>query len=493
MRAVIYARYSTDRQTESSIEDQVRVCREYAGARSWAIAGEFVDRGISGAAIGNRPGVQTALAILERGDLLLVNDLSRLSRSQDLAPLLTRLRHRGVRVLGVQDGYDSDARTARMQAGLSGIMSEEFRAIVADRTRSALEQRARDGRPTGGKAFADPDLVREIFRRFADGESLFAIASDLNRRGVPSPGAKWKERSRPRGKWLVSALHAMIKNERYVGRLVWNRSQWVKDPDTGKRHRRERPREEWIVRECEQLVDEATWSRAQARFSPMQRRGGVLSYVLSGLLTCGMCGGKLIVVGGSQRRYVCGNRHGGGDAACSNRLSLPRLAAEKYLLAEVEADLNSSLAEEFALREMRAARAAAEQAPPADDRELQELERMVQAGILSAEIARPSIDAARRKAAERRAGPVEGLPWPTRERWRATVRAAWDVIRGEDIGAARSLLKEIVGEFRCLPDGDDHVIAESADRRILLGTGTGIWSGSGGVLRTRIPTRTRPR
>src|SRR5690606_15225566 len=132
-------------------------------------------------------------------DVLLVMDLSRLSRSQDLPGMLLRLRHRGVRVIGVQDGFDSESRTARMQAGLSGIMSEEFRTMIADRTRSALEMRATDGRPTGGKAYDDPAIVREIFQRFADGESLRSIANDLNRRGVPSPGAGWKPRARPRG------------------------------------------------------------------------------------------------------------------------------------------------------------------------------------------------------------------------------------------------------------------------------------------------------
>lgn len=495
MRAFIYARYSTDRQTESSIEDQVRVCGEYIRGRGWDIAGEFIDRGISGAAIGNRPGVRSAIAELLAGDALIVIDLSRLSRSQDLAPLLHRLRHRGIRVIGVQDGFDTDARSARMQAGLSGIMSEEFRAMVSDRTRSALAQRAREGLSTGGKAFDQVDLVREIFARFAGGETLYAIASDLNRRGIPSPGAKWKARSRPRGKWMVSALHAMLKNERYVGRKIWNRSQWIKDPDSGTRIRRERPREEWIVRKCEALVDETTWQRAQARFSPRTGKGGgVSSYVLSGLLVCGLCGGKLIVVGGSQRRYVCGTRHAGGDAACSNRHTVARLTAEEYVLAEVKKALFSPEAEEVALREMRQARAAADTAPAEEDRELVELERLVATGVLSAEIARPSIDAARRRAVQRRAAPVEGMPWPTRERWRAAVSAAWEVLRGDDVHAARSLLREEIGELRCVPDGD-HLVAESiAGERVLLGVSNGsagIWSGSGGALRTRIPTRRR--
>lgn len=494
MRCVIYARYSTDRQTESSIEDQLRVCREFAAARGMTIAGEHIDRGISGAALGNRPGVQAALEQLDAGDVLVVNDLSRLSRSQDLAPLLTRLRHRGARVLGVQDGYDSDARSARMQAGLSGIMSEEFRAMIADRVHCALEQRARDGRATGGKAFGDVELVREIFSRFADGDSMLAIAGDLNRRGIPSPGAKWKERSRPRGKWLLSTIRALLRNELYIGRVIWNRSQWVKDPDTGRRHRRERPRSEWTVRECDPVVDQATWERVQGRFIRRRGKGGVPSYLLSGLLVCGVCGGKLIVVGGSQRRYVCGTRNAGGPYACANGVGVPRLIAEKYILEPVERDLLSPEAEAEGLRQMRAVRAAAESAPAEPDRGLVELERLVREGLLDAEIAAPSLDVARRKAAARRSAPVEGLPWPTAALWRETVTGITKALTGPDVGAAREILREIIGEVRCVPEGE-FLVAELQSRKVLLGTGTGlgIWVGSGGLLRIHIPTRVRRR
>lgn len=492
MRCIVYARYSTDRQTESSIEDQLRVCRQFAAARGWEIRYEFADRGISGAAVGNRPEVQIAISIIAPGEVLLVNDLTRLSRSQELPPLLARLRYRGVRIIGVQDSYDSDSPTSRMQAGLSGIMSEEMRANIAARVHSALEQRAMDGRPTGGKAFGDVDLVREIFTRFADGDAMLTIAGDLNRRGIPSPGAKWKERSRPRGKWQVSTLHAMLKNELYVGRVIWNRSQWVKNPDTGTRARRERPRAEWTVRTCEAIVDEVTWNRAQARFSPRTGRGGVASYVLSGLLVCGLCNGKMIVVGGSTRRYVCGTRHAGGDYACSNRLGVPRLLAEKYILEPVTRDLLSPEAEAEGLRQMRAARAAAETVPVEHDRDLVALEQLVSTGMLSAEIAAPSLAAARQKAAARRAAPVEGLPWPTPALWRETVADIAKALTSADIPTAREILREIIGEVRCTPEGA-HMVAEMQSRKVMLGTGTGIGIsvGSGGALRIHIPTRMR--
>src|ERR1700694_1857413 len=220
-------------QSESSIDDQHRVCRDYAAKLGWGIHAEFSDVGISGAAFGNRPGVQKALGAVQSGDVLLVCDLSRLSRSSDLSPALDRLRHRGARCVGVQDGYDSESRQGRLQAGLSGLMSSEFRAMISDRVHSALEFRARDGRATGGKPFGDAELVKEIFQRFAAGESLKKIASDLNARDIPSPGARWKARSNPRGKWLVSALHALLHNEVYIGRKIWKKNQFVKDPDTG--------------------------------------------------------------------------------------------------------------------------------------------------------------------------------------------------------------------------------------------------------------------
>ena len=122
MRVYSYARYSTDRQTEASIVDQQRRCHQYAESHCWQIAADFTDEGISGAALGNRPGFQRAMSAVQAGDVLLVADLTRLSRSQELAPLLDRLRFRGVRVIGVLDGFESDSPQARMQAGLSGLM-----------------------------------------------------------------------------------------------------------------------------------------------------------------------------------------------------------------------------------------------------------------------------------------------------------------------------------------------------------------------------------
>jgi len=457
MRTIVYARYSTDRQSETSIADQIRVCREYAATQDWTVAEQYTDEGISGAAMGNRPGVRGALAVLSRGDALIVTDLSRLSRSQDLAPLITRLRHRGVRVIGVQDGYDSESRTARMQAGLSGIMSEEFRAMVADRTRSALELRARTGQATGGKAYDDTEIVREVFQRAAAGEALKSIVSDLNRRGVRSPGAAWKQRASPRGKWLVSALHSLLQNERYIGRLVWNRSQWVKDPDTGKRHRRERPQSEWIVRECEPIVDRAVWDCVQARFRRRSGKGGVQRYLLSGLLECAICGSKMIVMGGSQHRYICGAYHSGGPHACSNSQTFPRVLAEDEVLSRVIGDMLSPEAISIGVRMMAEERKAVEAPPPVESEEVRALERLVREGILSAETAAPALAEARRRA---KAPVATDLPWPSPRAWREAVEGMREILSGEDIPAAREALRELIGPLRVPQSGEVELVSQ---------------------------------
>ena len=132
MIGAIYSRFSTDKQNESSIADQVRKCTEFASREGMTVVHHYQDEGISGAAFGNRPGFQEMrdAAIAGEFDILLVSDTTRLSRSQELAPLVDLLRFHQVRVIGVLDGFDSSDGTADMQAGLSGMMSVEFRLRI---------------------------------------------------------------------------------------------------------------------------------------------------------------------------------------------------------------------------------------------------------------------------------------------------------------------------------------------------------------------------
>jgi site-specific DNA recombinase len=368
MKAVIYSRFSTDRQTDSSIADQVRVCTEHAERQGWQIVERFEDQGISGAALGNRPGVlrlQEA-ALARRFDVLLVTDLSRLSRSQgDLSKMIDRLVAKGLRVIGVQDGYDSARRGHKLQAGLSGIMGEAFRDMVKDRTYAALESRAKSRRPTGGRAYGydcgstvdrgEAFIVQEIFGRFADGASCNSIAKELNGRRIPSPGASWNRTERRATGWMDSGVRVILRNERYRGVVHWNTSEWRKDPDSGKRKRFTRPREEWITYadETQRIISEDLWGRAQRRIRPSKgdirlKAGGKPKYLLSGLLRCDVCGAHYTITAGSNARgmgssrYGCSSYHGGN--ACPNSVQVTRDRVEEVLLHGEKTGLAALLA-----------------------------------------------------------------------------------------------------------------------------------------------------
>mgnify|MGYP001259338170 CR=1 FL=1 len=337
------------------IADQVRVCSEYAAREGMRIVERFEDQGISGAALGNRPGVlrMQEAALARRFDVLLVTDLSRLSRSNgDLSKMIDRLTTKGIRVVGVQDGYDSARRGHKLQAGLSGIIGEAFREMVKDRTYSALESRAKEGKATGGRAYGYRDgkvdkgeahIVREIFARYADGASCRAIAADLNARRIPSPGSAWNRSERRCGGWMGSAIRAMLRNERYVGRVIWNRSEWVKDPDTGKRLRRERPPSEWIIHqdESQRIVSDELWQRVQRRIQRTSENGhwgttrGKPKFLLSGLLRCERCGAHYVIA--NRHEYGCSGYIDG--RACENGIRVRREVIEEKILGPIRREL----------------------------------------------------------------------------------------------------------------------------------------------------------
>ncbi len=354
MKAATYGRYSTDRQSETSLSDQQRICSEYAARHGWQVIEHYSDAGISGATFGARPGFQRlrADAMAGKFDVIVVVDTTRLSRSQELAPLVDLLRYQGVRVVGVSDAFDSDAGTADMQAGLSGIMSVEFRRMIRARTHAALESRARNGKSAGGRCYGyaadgaidkgESFIVREIFGRFAAGESTRTIAADLNARNIRSAGSTWNRTTRRCAGWAGSAVRVILRNPKYTGRVIWNQSKWVKHPESGKRKRVMRPRSEWIERTDESLriVDELLWARVQKRTvrevpgakSSTFRGGGRFpaKHLLSGLLKCGMCGANLIHC--DKGHYQCSAFKDGH--ACQNGMRLSRQELEQKLLHE---------------------------------------------------------------------------------------------------------------------------------------------------------------
>lgn len=361
LRAAIYARYSTDRQRETSIDDQVRVAAARAAAAGWTVVARHTDQGISGSVpVALRPGGKALLADVLAGriDVLVLEGLDRLSRELGEAELVTkRLEHRGIRIVGVADGYDSAAQGRKVMRIARGLVNELYLDDLRHKTHRGLAGQFERGFSAGGRCYGyttreaaggrelvvDVDqaaVVVRIYEAYAAGDSARTIVHRLNAEGVASPRG---------GLWAVSALvgdrrrgAGVLNNELYVGRVIWNRRQWLKDPDTGRRTYVDRPRDEWQMRDAPELriVPAALWDAARARDLRRNARpqgGAPLRTLFAGLLRCPACAGPIIAI--DSRRYGCHARRDRGPAACSSAMAWPRRAGDGALLAMVRDEL----------------------------------------------------------------------------------------------------------------------------------------------------------
>ncbi|MDP1964715.1 MAG: recombinase family protein [Reyranella sp.] len=385
-RVALYARYSSDNQSVTSIDDQFRICREHAAREKWKIVGTYHDAAISGASVILRPGVQALLQDAQRGvfDTVLAEALDRVSRDQaDVATLFKHLRFAGVQIVTLSEGEISE-----LHVGLNGTMNALFLKDLAAKTHRGIRGRVEKGKSGGGLCYGydvvghtnaegepirgerainliEAEIIRRVFRAFAAGISPRAIARHLNDEGIPGPvGALWTD-STLRGH--AARGTGLINNELYIGKLVWNRLRYIKDPTTGKRVSRINPREKWITTEVPELriVDDALWQAAKARQGELaikyanvivatrsahaNRLNGTHRprSLLSGLLVCGHCGGPYALRG--QDRYACSNHVMNGS--CANSRSITREALEARMLDGLRDRL---MAPEIAAEAMRA-------------------------------------------------------------------------------------------------------------------------------------------
>lgn len=133
-KIVIYARCSSDRQTEQSIEGQLRVCREYAERNDYVVIREYIDRAISGTT-DNRPEFLRMIEDSKRRDFefVLVYQLDRFSRSRyDSANYKMKLKKNGVRVLSARENISDDASGILMESVLEG-MAEYYSAELSQK------------------------------------------------------------------------------------------------------------------------------------------------------------------------------------------------------------------------------------------------------------------------------------------------------------------------------------------------------------------------
>lgn len=389
LRCAAYARYSSDRQSPASIQDQLRKCQGFAERQGWQILGAhvYIDEAQSGAGA-DRPGfiaLNGAASSRPRPfDVLLIDDTSRLSRNRaESAKVYERFEYLGIRVVAVSQGIDTENEQAEVLVTVHELVDSLYIKELGKKTHRGLEGRALQGFHTGGRCYGYDNVpgpgvvrlrindkeavaVRRIFEMAANSCSLKTIARTLNREGVPP--------ARPRaGKqyatWCPTAIRELLWRELYIGRIVWNRSRFVKQPGTNKRVRRERPPSEWHVLEEPELriIEAELWERVQARLAwvakafgnglrgGLQHRAASSPHLLTGFLKCGSCGANLVIVTGrgkgGYRRYGCPQNF--YRDACTNRIKERVDWIEERLLFELQRAVLRPEAVDYALEEFQ--------------------------------------------------------------------------------------------------------------------------------------------
>jgi site-specific DNA recombinase len=517
MKVALYARYSSDNQRDASIEDQLRLCRIHAEKQGWTIVDSYTDRAISGASL-LRPGIQELIHDATRGrfTIVLAEAMDRLSRDQeDIAGFFKRMAFAGVRIVTLSEGD-----VTHLHVGLKGTMNALFLKDLADKTRRGLRGRVEHGKSGGGLCFgydvvkqlaangepirgdrtinpAEAAVVCRIFSDYLSGKSSRTIAWELNKEGVPGPQGS---------QWGPSTIHGnpkrgvgILNNELYIGRLVWNRLRYLKDPDTGKRVSRLNPESEWIIQDVPELriIDQDVWDAVKTQQQKLayeapapgentlnERRRP--KHLFAGLMKCGCCGASYTLIS----RDLLGCAAARNKGTCNNRLNIRRDALEASVLSGLrthlmEPGLFKEFCEEFT-REVNRARIERGGEIVAWSKELErvqrDLDRAVQAildGVPGAQLKDKigNLEARKAELTELLANAEEPPPLlhpNMAEIYRQRISTLYERLRDEGARAeAAEMLRTLVDRITLLPEGSELTIVLRGDLAAILTFATG--------------------
>ena len=362
MRAVIYARYSSDLQRDASIEDQIEVCRRFAIIQSWTVVATYTDAAISGSSR-FRPGFQNLMMDASKNifDIVICEAIDRLGRRlADTADLQDQLAFHRIRLFTPSIGEITTIHVAVM-----GMMAQMALKDLGEKTKRGQMGRVLKGRIPAGIAYGyrvvatnDSDggareiipdeaaIINRIFSEYAAGKTPEAIARDLNKEGITGPDGREWSNTTIRGQNKRGT--GILNNALYRGVIEWNRCSYTKNPRTGKRVARPNAPELWERAEVPHLriVEDILWDRVKTRQAKIraaqtqpvgigiQDNDNALNrthrsrYLLSGLLRCGCCGGGFTII--NKNSFSCSTRKRKGT--CDNALSIHRHEIEARVL-----------------------------------------------------------------------------------------------------------------------------------------------------------------
>ena len=329
VRAVIYARFSSDNQRDESIDAQMRAIQEYARRNDILIVGEYVDRARS-AMTDNRPEFLRMIADAKKEtfDVVLVHKLDRFARNrQDSIGYRMELKRHNVSLVSVLEYLDDESPESLILESVLEAMAEYYSKNLAREVNKGMRENALKAMHTGGLPplgydvdpitrkliinEAEAGAVRLIFQLFLEGNGYGSIANELGKRGYRSKKGKV---------FSHNALHDILLNEKYAGVYVFNKAS-SKDIDGKRNSHSYKDAEETIRIEggVPAIISKEDFAAVQRKMASRKQVRAAHNakevYLLSGKIFCGECGSAYL---GNRKRsgrnktlqvtYRCGGR-----------------------------------------------------------------------------------------------------------------------------------------------------------------------------------------
>lgn len=330
MNAAAYARYSTDHQTASSIEYQMRKIEEYCKIHEITITARYEDRAFSGTNT-DRPAFQELCqaARQHKFEAVVIYDISRGSRDvSDWFSFRKQMAVLGIQVISVEDKIGDILNPADYLTELITVGLGQHHVLTSrQKSMDSIATKARAGQFLGGVPNfgydvkngqyiinqAEAKIVRKIFQMYADGQSYDTILKVI--------GQVRGKRGRVIGK---NSLHYILKNERYTGVYTWCKYHHkIMGKYAGKTPNENYVRIEDVI---PAIVDKSTWEKVQTRMNDRKQNAhnkAKHDYLLAGLITCEACGGSYVghtskSKGHEYSRYICGNKYRNHTCSAQN-------------------------------------------------------------------------------------------------------------------------------------------------------------------------------
>ena len=324
---VVYARYSSNAQTEQSIEGQLRVCREYAENKGYSILNEYIDRAMTGTN-DNRPQFQQMIKDSEKKTFqyVLVYKLDRFSRNKyDNALYKHMLQQNGVKVISATEAI-SDTPEGALMEGLLEMFAELYSKDLSQKVTRGLRESILKGNFVGGNILygyqvkdkkiiineEQAPAVKFIFEEYAKGTRKTEIIEQLNKMGYRTNKGK---------KFTKQSIQNSLSNKKYIGLY---KNDFVENNNY-----------------YPAIIDKAIFDKVQERLKLNKRFATIPKekFLLSGKVFCGHCGANMIGTSGTSHTgkthayYTCleRNKRHNCDKSNENKQKLEDLYLIKYI------------------------------------------------------------------------------------------------------------------------------------------------------------------